>query len=255
MSFCRFWLVVFYRGVNLIYSFLDARTDEGQPLDVSYIKDEALLVLLAGSDTIGTAFQVLVVYLINSPAIYAKLMAEIDSATKRGLLSSPVPQYAEVLEHLPYYAACVYETMRLCPSAPNILPRLVSPGGMELAGKFVPEGIEATCNPYLVHRDKVIYGEDADRFRPERWLENESKVREYAKYNFAFGYGARICLGKDIAMMELFKAPLEFFRRFELDDATDGGKKAEFIVKGGVGYWANVWLRIQRRGEVKVLCC
>ena len=180
-------------------------------------------------------------------------MAEIDSATKRGLLSSPIPQYAEVLAHLPYYVACVHETMRLCPPLPTIFPRLVSPGGIELAGKFVPEGIEVTCNSYFVHRDRAVYGEDADEFRPERWLEDTNKAKIYAKYNFAFGYGARICLGKDIAMMELFKGPLEFLRRFQFEDATDEGKKAEFVIKGGLGFWINAWMRIRKRAEVKVV--
>lgn len=123
---------------------------------------------------------------------------------------------------------------------------------MQLAGQFVPGGIEVTCNPYLVHRDKAIYGEDAEEFRPERWLEDKEKAKEYAKYNFAFGYGSRVCLGKDIAMMELYKGPLEFFRRFRFEDAGKAaGKKAEFLVKGGVGYWTNVWLRIQKKAEVR----
>jgi cytochrome P450 len=100
------------------YRFLDARTDDGKPLDMDYIKAEILLVLLAGADTTGTAFQALIVYILNSPSTYAKLMAEVDAVTKKGLLSSPVPQYSEVLDHLPYFVACIHEAMRLCPSAP-----------------------------------------------------------------------------------------------------------------------------------------
>lgn len=37
-------------------------------------------------------------------------------------------------------------------------------------------------------------------------------------------------------MMELFKGPLEFFRRFRFEEATDGSKKPEFVVKGRVGF-------------------
>jgi cytochrome P450 len=169
-----------------------------------YIKAEILLVLLAGADTTGTAFQALIVYILNNPSTYDKLMAEIDSATRSRHPSSPIPSYNEATQHLPYYITSIYETMRLCPSVPNIFPRLVSSPGMQLAGKSVAQGVEVTCNPYLVHHDKAIYGPDAEEFRPERWLEDKEKAKQYAKYNFAFGYGSRVCLGRDIAMMELY---------------------------------------------------
>lgn len=75
-------------------------------------------------------------------------MAEVDDATRRGKLSpqgsSSVPQYAEVVEHCPYYVACVRENMRLTPSAPNIFPRIAPKEGLDLDGRFVPGGTEVT---------------------------------------------------------------------------------------------------------------
>lgn len=194
--------------VDLLQTFIDARSEDGEPLEIDYIRAEILLVLLAGADTTGTTFQAMIHYIISTPGVYDRVIREINAASRAGLLSDMV-QFDEVTAHCPYYIACVRESMRLCPSAPNIFPRLVPEPGLDLFGKFAPAGTEITCNPWLVHRDKRFYGPDALEFKPERWMESESRTRELLKYNFTFGYGSRVCLGKDIATIELYKGPLQ----------------------------------------------
>ncbi|KAF2683162.1 cytochrome P450 [Lentithecium fluviatile CBS 122367] len=233
--------------IDLLQTFIDARDDDGKPLDLEYIKAEILLVLLAGADTTGTAFQAMMAYIMGKPAVYEKMMAEIDGQTRKGNLSE-MPKYDEVLQHCPYYIACVKESMRLCPSAPNIFPRVVGPAGLTLNDHFVPPGTEITCNPWLVHRDAAIYGSDACEFRPERWLEDEEQTKLYNKYSMVFGYGARVCLGKDIALMELYKAPLQFFRTFR--PVLDEKRPGKFVVKGGVGFWEDMWVKVEKRGKM-----
>ncbi|KPM43163.1 hypothetical protein AK830_g3394 [Neonectria ditissima] len=237
--------------VDLLQTFIEARDEDGKPLPMEYIKAEVLLVLIAGADTTGTAFHALVKCVLSHPAVYAKLMAELDVATRDNKLSSPVPLYEEVQAHCPYYLACVSEAMRLIPSAPSIFPRLVSKGGMELDGKHVPEGMEVTAHTALVQRDVNIYGEDAGEFRPERWLESKKKAREYAKYSMTFGYGSRACLGQHVANMEMYKAPLQFFRTFTVK-LCDAEKPAKYQVKGGVACFEDMWVTIERRPDTRV---
>ena len=141
------------RGLVLtnLRRFIDATDDDGKPLTDEYIKAEILLVLLGGADTTGTAFQGMIYHIMTNRDVYSKLMSEIDAATKAGKIGD-MPQYDDVQEHCPFYVACVKETMRLNPSAPNIFPRTVGKGGIELEGIFAPEGTEITCNPWLVSR-------------------------------------------------------------------------------------------------------
>ncbi|KAF4164779.1 hypothetical protein CNMCM6936_008746 [Aspergillus lentulus] len=100
-------------------------------------------------------------------------------------------------------------SLRLNPPAPNIFPTYgITKPGMELYGKFTPAGTEVSGNPWIMQRDKQMYGEDAEESKLERWLGAE-KAKLHNKYSFTFDYGARVCLGKDIAMMELYKGPLQ----------------------------------------------
>ena len=135
-------------------------------------------------------------------------MIEIHECEKAGRFSQPVPLYDESNE-LPYFKTCVNETLRLFPPTPIILPRVVGKGGITVAGTSLPEGTEIGANPWITNRNQDIFGQDAESFRPERWLEDDAKVKEMEKYNFTFGYGARACIGKNLAQFEAQKLCLQ----------------------------------------------
>ncbi|KAL2864829.1 cytochrome P450 [Aspergillus lucknowensis] len=237
--------------IDLLQTFLEARTEDGQPLSMDYIKAEILLVLLAGADTTGTVFQAMIHYLLTHPGVYERMMEEVDAAVRKGLISADMPQYTEILENLPYFVSCVRETLRMCPPAPSIFPRYISEPGLDLYGKIAPAGTEISGNPWIMHRDKKVFGKDADEFNPDRWMDPE-QAKLMNKYLFTFGYGARVCLGKDIAMMELFKGPLQFFRRYKPHPAKDK-PEAKFVIKGGVGFWRDMWVTVEKRPMVEAL--
>lgn len=194
--------------VDLLQTMLEARTEEGEPLRTDYIKVETLLLLLAGAETVGTAFQGFVVMVLTTPGVYEKLIAEIDQVVQDGKVSDP-PQYDEIVACCPYYVACIKEALRVYPPINNQFPRIVGPGGLKIGEYLIPEGAEVACNSWIIHRDPVVFGADAEKYRPERWLEDEDKTKYLERHILTFGWGSRICLGKDIAMMELYKGPFQ----------------------------------------------
>lgn len=114
-------------------------------------------------------------------------------------------KYEEVRVHLPYFVACIKEGLRLHPPADNLFARVTPAGGKQIDGVFVPPGMEVTSNAYIVQRDPELYKPDPDAYRPERWLESPEKANEMDASSFVFGMGSRVCLGKDIALMEMYK--------------------------------------------------
>jgi cytochrome P450 len=159
---------------------------------------------LTGADTTGTALGSTLRFLATHSEKRELALKEIQAADLAGKLSTPI-KYEETREHLPYFSACIKEGMRLNPPATNLFARVAGKEGKKIDSHFLPPGTEFTSNAYIVQRDPELYAPDPDAFRPERWLESKEKALELDAASFVFGMGPRICLGKDIALMELWK--------------------------------------------------
>jgi cytochrome P450 len=88
----------------------------------------------------------------------------------------------------------------------------VPPGGDTLAdGRFLPGGTRIGQNVLGMQRRRDIYGDDADVFRPERWLgvARERRQLMVQTVELVFGYGRWGCLGKPVAFLELNKVFVE----------------------------------------------
>lgn len=150
---------------------------------------------------------------MKNPAVYDKLLAEIDEAALHGQLSSPV-QYAEAIK-LPFLCACIKEALRLHPSVQLTMGRLAPAEGLELCGTYIPPGYRVGMNGAVVHHDPSIFGVDADLYRPERWFEENAATMD--KHLLHFGAGTRTCIGKNISLAELHKLVPYLLTKFRVD--------------------------------------
>ncbi len=169
----------------------------------------------AGSDTTSITLSAIFYYLLKNPSTYQRLQSEIDTAIKDGKVSDPVT-FKEA-QDLRYLQAVVKEALRIHPAAGLPLQRIVPPAGATLAGRSFPGGATVGINAWVAHRNTSVYGQDADLWRPERWLEIEEQGRggEVEKYFFAFGMGSRTCIGKNISLLEINKLVPQLLRNFD----------------------------------------
>jgi cytochrome P450 len=198
---------------------------------------------------------------LSDPSILARARTELDAATSAALLSTPI-RYDETLQHLPFFVACIKEGLRLFPPAPNLFPRVTPKGGKVIDGHYVPGGMDVTSHAYTVQRDKGFYGRDAEDFQPERWMQSEKRNIELEAAQFTFGIGPRMCLGKDVAKLEMYKLLPEvsvppiaisqsvlltckIIRRFDIQVKKSG----RYVVDGGVAYNVDFLVELDARNS------
>lgn len=170
--------------------------------------------IFAGSDTTSLSLSATYFNIIKNPSVQAKLRAELDEAHERGALSDP-PGFAET-QALPYLQAVLKEALRMHPAAGTPLWRVVPAGGATLCGQYFPAGTNVGVNCWVAHRNKEVWGEDADEFRPERWLESsEEQLRAMNAMYMPFGVGSRTCIGKNISLLEISKLIPHLVRNFD----------------------------------------
>ena len=186
------------------------------------MKDEALIVVGAGTLTTSWALCVAIFYLLKSPKILTKLRFELETAIEDPETRLPLPQ----LEKLPYLTAVIQEALRLSYGVSSRLQRISPDRALVYTdpscGKSwtIPPGTPVGMTSVLIHHDEAIFS-TSHAFRPERWIENP----ELNKYLVAFSKGSRQCLGINLAYAEMYLVLSAVFRRHGSTEANTNGTK------------------------------
>jgi cytochrome P450 len=182
---------------DLLQRFIESKT-----LDAQATVGLIMSTISGAADTTATTICATLYYLLKNPFALEKLRRELREAN----IGKPVPQYAET-KNLPYLDAVIKESMRLFPVLNWPMERRVPPGGATLAGMYFPEGTSVGCSLLAVHMNRALYGPDVDAFRPERFLEGDAEtLRKREISHLGFSKGKRVCLGQNIAVLQMKKA-------------------------------------------------
>jgi cytochrome P450 len=191
---------------HLLARLVYARSEDGEALSDTQIRDEAVTMLLAGHETTALTLAYAAYLVSLHPDVGQKLREEIDR-----VVGVRTPGASD-LPRLQYLDAVLRETLRLYPPAYVIGREVREP--FELGGYMVPRGTELLMSPWNVQRSPRLYPEP-ERFQPERWLDPARAPSSRFAY-FPFGGGPRICIGNHFALLEAALVLAMLVQRWEL---------------------------------------
>jgi cytochrome P450 len=198
---------------DLLDRLVAARDGEsGVRMTEKEVRDEVVIIFLAGHETTAVAMTFVWYLLSQHPAAEAGLHAELES-----VLAGRAPTHAD-LANLPYTRMVIEEAMRLYPPAPGLSGRKPREDD-EICGRKVPKAATITIMPWILHRHRALW-ENPDCFDPERFSAERSVDRPRFAY-LPFGGGPRICIGAALAMMEASLILATFAQRYRLRLAAD----------------------------------
>ncbi|KAF8882793.1 cytochrome P450 [Mucidula mucida] len=170
--------------------------------------DEAVVLLVAGTDTSSNAMTIGFFHLLSNPAIMKTLQSELQAAWPE----KDMPFSYEMAEKLPYLTGAIKEALRLSTGVPVALPRVV-PTATIIDGSPIPAGTVVGVGQPFVLKNPDIFP-DPDNFKPERWIGPDAQKLD--KYLVAFSRGPRICLGINLAWCELYLTFANLMRKFDM---------------------------------------
>lgn len=134
------------------------------------------------------------------------------------------------LKSLHYLQAALSESMRLFPPVP-INSRLTVRDDVLPDGTHVGRGWFADYSAYAMGRMERLWGPDCRQYKPERWLDSCGMYQPPDQFKFpVFHCGPRICLGKEMAYVQMKSIAAIVMNMFEVE-AVDGGGSVEKMIE------------------------
>ncbi|CAH0022322.1 unnamed protein product [Clonostachys rhizophaga] len=208
-------------------------------------------LLDAAVDTTWASMMSFVLYLAAYPDVQEKVYQEVSRISP-----DQIPG-GDRLGDLPYIGACLAEIFRLCPPAPNGLPRILDRDDI-VDGYRIPKGTTVLANVWSMQRNPDDY-EQPDEFIPERYLNHPLGLKKGAdatdkRATYTFGAGRRLCPGEAFAQNSIITAIAKLIWSFKIEPAgpLDLNTETGFhtgLVMGPEPFKVNFVLRDPKRKE------
>lgn len=180
-------------GDDALGILLQAEDEDGQRLSLDELKDQVLLLLFAGHETLTSAVASFCLLMAQHPDVQAKARAEQQAFCQQ-------PLTLEALKQMTYLDQVMREVLRFTPPVGGAFRDVIQT--CEYGGYQIPAGWNVLYGINMTHADPEAFDQperfDPDRFSPER---AEDKAKPFS--HVPFGGGLRECLGKEFARLEM----------------------------------------------------
>jgi cytochrome P450 len=190
--------------------------ETGERLDDLNIRHQILTFLVAGHETTSGALSFALHYLSRDPAVLARAQAEVDQIL--GPDRDAEPTFEQVAKFR-YLRRVLDEGLRLWPTAPAFTRSPRETTVLSTGHTMRPEDWAIVILP-LMHRDPAVWGDDADRFDPDRFLPENARGRRPHSYK-PFGTGERSCIGRQFALHEAVLVLARLLHRYDIEGDPD----------------------------------
>ncbi|XP_059668287.1 cytochrome P450 CYP94D108 [Cornus florida] len=188
-------------------------TEEDSP---EFLRDIVISFILAGRDTTSSALSWFFWLLSSKPDVEKRILQELESIRVQYGKERGATYSFDELRRMHYMQAAISESLRLYPPVP-VDTKLCQDGDVMPDGTVVGKGWFVTYHTYAMGRMEGIWGKDCYEFRPERWMENGT-CRQESPFRFpVFHAGPRMCLGKDMAYIQMKSIVASVMERFVID--------------------------------------
>ncbi|XP_076890125.1 cytochrome P450 CYP72A219-like [Bidens hawaiensis] len=188
------------------YKEINQHGNNNSGLSIEEVIEECKLFYFAGQETTGNMLVWTMILLAQDTEWQTRARDEVLS-----VFGAKNPDI-DGLSNLRVMNNIFNEVLRLYPPL-AILRRLVH-NETKLGNLTLPAGTLIQINTLILHHDKDTWGEDANKFKPERFYEGVAKVTKGQAVYLPFGGGPRICIGQNFALLEAKMALAMILQRF-----------------------------------------